>query len=52
MFKINKKQNINMVMRYQNFKDFFLQVTRDSCYNLALIQPDCKLSMSFFAKDG
>ena len=30
-------------------EDFLLQATQDSCFNLALIQPDCKLSMSSFA---
>ena len=30
-------------------EEFLLQVTRDSCFNLALIQPDHKLSMSSFA---
>ena len=30
-------------------KDFLLKVTRESCFNLALIQPDHKLSMTSFA---
>ena len=30
-------------------EDFLLEVTSDSCFNLALIQPDRKLSMSSFA---
>ena len=38
-------------MPYKKFEDFLLQVTRDFCFNLALIQPDCKLSKSFFALD-
>ena len=36
-------------MPHKKFEDFLLQVTRYSCLNLALIQPDRKLSMSFFA---
>ena len=35
-------------MPHKEFEDFLLQVTSDSCFNLALIQPDCKLSMASF----
>ena len=39
-------------MPHEKFaEDFLLQVTRDSWFNLALIQPDCKLSMSSFSYD-
>ena len=30
-------------------EDFLLQGTWDSCFNLALIYPECKLSMSSFS---
>ena len=46
--KINRKLNTYLLMPHKQFEDFLLQVTRDSCFNLALIQPDRKPSMSFF----
>ena len=37
-------------MPHKKFAEhFLLQVTRDSCFNLALIQPNHKLSMPSFA---
>ena len=53
MFKVqNQQKNLNtyLVMPHKKFEeDFLLKVTRDSCFNLALIQPDHKLSMTSFA---
>ena len=37
-------------MLHEKFaEDFLLQIIKDSCFNLALSQPDHKLSMSAFA---
>ena len=36
-------------MSHKKFEDFLLQVTRDFCFSLVLIQLNCKLSMYFFA---
>ena len=47
--KISKKLNTYLVMSHKTFEDFFLQLARNSCFNLALIQPDRKFSMPFFA---
>ena len=38
-------------MSHKKFKDFLLQVTRNSCFNLVLIQPDFRLLMPSFAWD-
>ena len=35
-------------MPHQIFEESLIQVTRGSCFNLALIQPDRKLSKSSF----
>ena len=37
------------VMPHKKFEDFLLQVTANSCFNLALISLDRKLSMPSFA---
>ena len=47
--KINKKLNMYLVMPHKKIEDFLLQLTRNSSFNLALIQPGHKLSMPSFA---
>ena len=48
--KSTKNLNTYLVMPHKKFgEDFVLKVTRDSCFNLALIQPDHKLSITSFA---
>ena len=47
----NKEQITYLVMAHKKLEGFLLQVTRGSCFNLALIQLDCKLSISYFAQD-
>ena len=53
MFKVQNQQkhlNAYLVMPHKKFaEDSLLQVTRDSYFNIALIEPDRKLLMSSFA---
>ena len=47
-----KNLNKYLVIPHKKFaEDFLLQVIRGSCFNLALIHPDFKFSMSSFALD-
>ena len=48
--KIKKKLKQILVMLHEKVgEDFLLHIIKVSCFNLALSQPDHKLSMSAFA---